>query len=173
MGNAGIAKQLIAFVLYVLLQIMFGKNMTLGKYAFCFPYLAFLLAIPFDISRIGYMAIAFLMGFSIDIAYDTIGFHASACVFVAFSRQYILNFIAPSGGYESDMKPTFQIMGAQWFIVYSVALIFIHHTIFFLIETSNFAMFQIIIFKILASTFFTFVLVLILQAFYIRAKRRR
>lgn len=173
MGNAGIVKQVVAFILYVLLQIMFGKNMTLGKYAFCFPYLAFLLAIPFDMSRILYMFIAFLMGFTIDIAYDTIGFHAAACTFVAFSRQYILSFIAPSGGYESDMKPTFQIMGAQWFVVYSLALIFIHHTIFFLIETSNFAMFQITIFKILASTLFTFVLVLILQTFYTRAKRRR
>jgi hypothetical protein len=119
------------------------------------------------------MAIAFAMGFTIDIAYDTIGFHASVCTLVAFSRQYILNFIAPSGGYESDMKPTLQIMGAQWFIVYSLALIFIHHTAFFLIETSNFAMFQITIFKILASTFFTFILVLILQTFYTRAKRRR
>lgn len=173
MGNAGIARQIIAFILYILLQITIGKNMTLGKYAFCFPYLAFLLAVPFSTSRILYMAIAFLMGFIIDIAYDTVGFHTSVCVLLAFSRKFIMSLIAPGGGYEIDMKPTLQVMGTQWFLVYSTALIFIHHTAFFLIETSNFAMFQVTIFKIIASTIFTLVLVLILQVFYTKGRKRR
>ena len=173
MGNQIIVRQVLAFILYVFLQIAFGKNIVLGNYAFCFPYVAFLLAIPFDLGRILYMLVAFFMGLCIDIAYNTIGFHIAACVLLAFSREYIMQLIAPTGGYEIDNKPTMQNMGTQWFLMYSLMLIFLHHTLFFLIETSNFVYWTDTLLKIISSTFFTLVIVMILQTFYTTAKRRR
>ncbi|MGB0522115.1 MAG: Rod shape-determining protein MreD [Flammeovirgaceae bacterium] len=173
MTNQGIIKTLFAFLLYALLQIIFGRNMILGNYAFCFPYVAFLLAIPFDISRVLYMLLAFFTGLAIDIAYNTVGFHAASCVVLAYSRAFVMNINKPSGGYEADMKPTLSVMGLPWFISYSFLLIFVHHFIFFLIEASNFSLIGNSILKTLASTLFTFTVVLILQAFYVEAKRRR
>jgi len=173
MTNQGIVKTLFAFVLYMLLQIIFGRNMILGSYAFCFPYVAFLLVLPFDISRVFYMLIAFFTGMVIDIAYNTIGFHASACVLMAYSRNLVMNLNKPSSGYEADMKPTISVMGLQWFLSYSLLLIVIHHFLFFLIEASNFALIGRSILKTIGSTIFTFVITLILQAFYVETKRRR
>lgn len=173
MTNQLIIKSLFAFLLYVLLQIVFGRNMILGNYAFCFPYVAFLLTIPFDVSRVFYMLIAFLTGLVIDIAYNTVGFHAASCVLMAYSREFIMNINKPSGGYEADMKPTVSVMGLPWFIFYSLSLILIHHLSFFLIEASNLVLMGNSILKTLASTLFTFVIVVILQAFYVESKRRR
>lgn len=173
MANQEIIKTIIAFVLYTLLQIIFGRNMILGNYAFCFPYLAFLLAIPFDMSRGGYMVLAFFTGLVVDIAYNTVGFHAASCVLLAYSRSFFMNIIKPSGGYEADMKPTLSVMGFPWFVSYSFLLVFVHHLSFFLIEASNLALIGASLLKTLASTLFTFVVVLILQAFYAESKRRR
>jgi len=173
MGNQILAKQILAFIFYIFLQVAFGKNIVLWKYGFCFPFLAFLLNIPFGMSRVLYLLIAFATGLCIDIAYNTIGFHAAACVLMAFSREYAMKFISPGGGYEIDMRPTVENMGLQWFISYAFMLIFIHHTAFFLIETSNFTYWSDVVWKILCSTLFTLVLVLILQSLYFSSKKRR
>lgn len=173
MSNQQIVKTVFAFFLYVILQVIFGRNMILGNYAFCFPYLAFLMALPFDLSRVFYMIIAFFTGLVIDIAYNTIGFHAVSCVLMAYSRQFVMSINKPSGGYEADMKPTVSVMGIPWFFSYALLLTFIHHLCFFLVEASNFELIVDTLLKSLASTLFTFTVILILQAFYAESKRRR
>lgn len=172
MPNQDILKTIFAFLLYMLLQIIFGRHMILGNYAFCFPYIAFLLALPFDISRVFYLIIAFLTGLVVDIAYNTIGFHAAACVLMAFSREVVRNINKPSSSEETDLKPTLSVMGTPWFVTYSLLMILIHHFAFFLIEASNFDLLSNSILKTLASTTFTFIAVLILQAFYATSKRK-
>jgi len=173
MSNQDIFKTIFAFFLYMLLQIIFGRHMILGNYAFCFPYIAFLLVLPFDLSRVFYLIIAFLTGLAVDIAYNTIGFHTAACVLMAYSRNVIMNINKPSNSDDPDLRPTLSVMGVQWFLTYSLLMIIVHHFAFFLIEASNFDLLSNSILKTLASTAFTFIVVLILQAFYTTSKRKR
>jgi hypothetical protein len=117
------------------------------------------------------MLIGFVMGFTIDIFYDSLGMHAFALIAISYIRNYWLATITPQGGYDNSSLPTVGANGLQWFIVYSLPLIFIHHAILFFIEASGFDHFWFTMLKIIGSVFFTLTIILILQ--YLNPERRR
>jgi hypothetical protein len=81
------------------------------------------------------MAIAFLLGFSVDIFYDSIGINAAASVLIGFLRPYWLKIVTPRGGYEEVVIPNLKTLDFGWFFTYSLPLIFIHHFALFFIES--------------------------------------
>ena len=58
---------IIYFVLYILVQVMLFKQVVLFNTAFCFLYVAFILLLPIETNPLILMAVAFLLGFCIDI----------------------------------------------------------------------------------------------------------
>jgi rod shape-determining protein MreD len=74
------------FIVLLLLQVLIVKNINLGRYFIFFPYVLFILLLPFHTSKPIAMLIAFIYGLCVDLFYDTQGMHASACVFLAFCR---------------------------------------------------------------------------------------
>ena len=173
MGSQKYIKPVFAFIIYAVAQALLGKNMVIGSYAFCFFYVAYLLSLPFEIGRPILMLIAFALGFSIDTLYDTMGLHISSCVLMAYLNEPIKQWIQPGGGYEPGMEPTVDSMGFQWVFSYSILLIFIHHTLFFFLEASNFALWRPTLFKIGASTAFTLAATLIIRSLGGRSGRAR
>jgi hypothetical protein len=163
--------QFIAFFLYVLVQVLLLKNLVLFHTSFCFLYIAFILLLPIEINTLLLMLIGFVMGFTIDIFYDSLGMHAFALIAISYIRNYWLATITPQGGYDNSSLPTVGANGLQWFIVYSLPLIFIHHAILFFIEASGFDHFWFTMLKIIGSVFFTLTIILILQ--YLNPERRR
>lgn len=131
----------IYFVLYLLVQVMLFKQVVLFNTAFCFLYVAFILLLPIETNAIILMGIAFLLGFCIDIFYDSLGLHALSLVFVAYLRNYWLGTITPQGGYDAGEGPTLAVNGLQWFMVYSLPLVFVHHFVLFFTEAAGFGIF--------------------------------
>ena len=163
---------IISFVAYVLVQGLVLQNAVLFDKAFCLLYVAFLLCLPVDLSVLALLLIGFVTGLSVDIFYDTLGMHASASVLIMFIRNYWLNMITPQGGYDIGVTPTINLNGAQWFIGYSVPLIFIHHLCLFFIEASAMGLFWFTLVKVLMSTVFTLVVIMITQfLFYYKSRR--
>ncbi len=161
----------IYFIVYLLIQVMLFKQVVLFNTTFCFLYVAFILLLPIETNSLVLMAIAFLLGFFIDIFYDSLGLHALSLVLVAYLRNYWLGTITPQGGYDAGEGPTLAVNGLQWFMVYTVPLVFVHHFILFFTEASGFRIFWFTMLKVITSLMFTMTVMLFLQ--YFSFERRR
>jgi hypothetical protein len=117
------------------------------------------------------MLAGFLLGFTVDIFYDSMGLHALATVMMAYLRNYWLSAITPQGGYENNATATIAANGLQWFLVYSLPLVFLHHLVLFFVEASGFTMFWYTMLKIVASLLFTMSVIVLLQ--FLTPQRRR
>lgn len=163
--------QVISFFIYLLVQVIILKNAVLFHMAFCFLYVGYLLLLPVDATPMTLLGIGFLMGLIIDIFYDSLGLHAFSCVFIMYVRNYWLNLITPQGGYDSNVTPSLAMNGIQWFLVYSMPLVFIHHALLFYTEAGGFDLFWFTLWKVLFSTLFTTLVIVITQ--YLFPDRRR
>lgn len=155
--------QIISFFIYLFYQVLILKNIVLFNTAFCFLYVAYLFFLPVDSNPLFLMVAGFLMGFAIDIFYDSIGLHAFACVLVMYVRNYYLSAITPQGGYDSTATPSIAINGMQWFLIYTIPMVFLHHSILFFVEAGGFDMFWFTLWKVIMSTMFTSLVVVIVQ----------
>lgn len=155
--------QAISFFIYLFYQVLILKNIVLFNTAFCFLYVAYLFFLPVDSNPLLLMLAGFLLGFTVDIFYDSLGLHAFACVFVMYVRNYWLSSITPQGGYDSNTTPSIAAHGMQWFLVYTIPLVFMHHAVLFYIEAGGFGMFWFTLWKVITSTIFTTIVTLIVQ----------
>jgi len=158
--------QIILFFIYVLYQVMILQNVVLFHTAFCFLYVLYLLILPVESNPMMLMGIGFLMGFAVDMFYESIGLHAFASVTVMYLRNYWLNSLIPQGGYDSSSVPTLAMNGMQWFLIYAVPLIFLHHALLFFLEAGGLNMFFFTLWKVLTSTLFTTIVILIAQLLF-------
>lgn len=163
--------QIVSFFIYLFYQVLVLQNVVLFHTAFCFLYIAYLLLLPVETNPLILMGIGFGFGFAIDLFYESIGLHALACVLVMYVRNYWLGSITPQGGYDNNSIPSMNLAGTQWFLVYSMPLIFLHHLVLFYVEAGGFGMFWHTLLKAIASTFFT-TLALIIAQFLFPNKRR-
>ena len=86
-------------------------------------------------------------------------------VLLAYIRNYWLGTITPQGGYDAGEGPTLAANGFQWFIVYTLPLIFIHHFVLFFTEAGGFGIFWYTMWKALSSLVFTTAVIAFLQYF--------
>ncbi len=164
--------QFFYFFIFFALQIFLMRNMVLFDVAFCFVYVAFLLLLPFDISPVFLLILGFGSGLLVDVFYDTLGIHAAASTVVAYFRPYIIRLITPRGGYEQNARLSLQSMGMEWFAPYGLTLIFLHHAVLFFVEASQFNLFFFTLLKTIASTGFTFIVIVIIQYFFSSSRSR-
>ncbi|MBS1544335.1 MAG: rod shape-determining protein MreD [Bacteroidetes bacterium] len=161
----------ISFVVYLLAQVMLFRQLVLFNTAFCFLYVAFVLMLPIETNNLALMLIAFVLGFLVDVFYDSLGLHAMSLVLIAYLRNYWLVTITPQGGYDAGEGPTLAANGLQWFLVYTLPLLFIHHFVLFFTEAGGFRVFWFTMSKVMSSLLFTLFVVLFLQ--YFSFDRRR
>jgi hypothetical protein len=103
---------------------------------------------------------------------DTGGMHAAACVFMGYIRPGILKLFSPRDGYEFGTQPTVQYLGIPWFLSYAGILIFAHHLILFFVEIFRFSEFFSTFFRVIISSFFTLILVIVTQYLFYRKKNQ-
>ncbi|MDN5203491.1 Rod shape-determining protein MreD [Fulvivirgaceae bacterium BMA10] len=172
MDNKNYVKQILYFILYLSIQVIFIKNVVLFGRGFCFLYIVFLLLLPLEIGPLALMLIGFLTGFIVDVFYDSLGMHAAACVLIMFLRPHLMNVLTPRGGYEQVPVPTLKLMGLEWFSTYTFILVFIHSMALFYIEAGGFNRFFFTFSKVISSSILTFILIIILQYLFYMPKRR-
>ncbi len=163
--------QFLSFFVYLALQVMLMKNLVLFHTAFCFIYIAFILFLPIETNTLWLMVLGFILGLMIDVFYDSLGLHTAALVLVGFLRNFWLLRIAPQGGYDAGDGPTLAANGIQWFLVYTLPILFVHHFGLFFIEAGGFGLFWHTLLKVFFSVIFTLVSILLLQYLLPRARR--
>jgi len=165
-------RYLLNFVLLVFLQVFILSNIQFSGYINPYIYVLFILLLPFETPKWLLLILAFLLGLTIDLFSGTVGMHSSATVAMAFFRPYVLKVISPRDGYESETLPQLRYYGVSWFLKYSVILIVVHHFVLFYIEVFRFSHFFATFARVILSSIFTIILVLISQYFYRKDTRR-
>lgn len=165
-----IIRNIVRYAILVGIQVLVIKNIELGRFINPFIYVLFIIGLPFETPKWLLLFSAFAMGITIDLFYDTAGMHAAACVFIAYLRPGLLKLFSPRDGYEFGTQPTIQYLGIPWFLSYSGILILLHHLILFYIEVFRFSEFFSTFFRVIVSSVFTILLVVISQYLFNRKK---
>ena len=156
---------MVRFGVIVLLQGLILRRIALGGTDFNFISVLFypilIALLPMKTPRSALLLLGLLLGVVIDLFYDSLGVHASACVFIAFMRPLILQFLEPRGGYPVNANPTMRDFGVVWFMQYSGSLLLLHLTFYFCVEVFTFVYIGQILLKIFASFIVSFLSIVI------------
>ncbi len=158
-----ILRIVLRFIVLVSLQVLVLNNVQLGGFINPYLYVLFLITLPVSTPRLLLLFVALVTGLTIDMFQNTVGMHASACLFLAFARPSWLKMIAPRDGYEADAVPSIKKFGFPWFVAYSSVLILIHHFTLFYIEVFRFSEFFSTLLRVVLSSVVTLLLVIIAQ----------
>jgi len=171
MNSKIIISSIIGFFVYFLVQAFVLKNLVVFDMAFCFLYVYYILLLPIELKSIPLMLIAFLLGFTIDVFYDSLGMHTASLVALAFLRNTWIKVIIPTGGYDDNVQPSVLNMGLGWFFTYSVPLILLHHFIFFYIDNLGTDLYLPVVNRSLSSATFVWILGLMVQMLFYKRRR--
>ena len=164
---------IIRFVALVFVQVFLLKNITLYNIATPYPYILFILLLPFETPNVLLFLLSFLLGLTVDAFYDTPGLHAAACVLLALVRVLFISVTVQKEGFDNEPEPTLSIMGFRWFLTYSVIITLIHHTFLFLLEAFSFSELLFILQRVVTSVIFTVFLMLITGLLFFRKRERK
>lgn len=164
---------IIRFVALVFVQVFLLKNITLYNIATPYPYILFILLLPFETPNVLLFLLSFLLGLTVDAFYDTPGLHAAACVLLALVRVLFISVTVQKDGFDNEPEPTLSIMGFRWFLTYALILTFIHHTFLFLLEAFSFSELLFILQRVVTSVIFTVFLMLITGLLFFRKRERK
>jgi len=164
--NSLITKSVIRAILLILLQGLVFRRIAfqMGDFAFIhlFIYPVIILLLPIRTPKILQITIAFFVGLLIDVFYSSYGIHASALVFTAYIRDFVIKLLEPYSGYDVDESPTMSKLGFSWFLSFSAILFFVHLFFYFSVEAFSFVFF----FEIMMNTIFSFIASILLVMLY-------
>ncbi len=161
-------RNIVRFFIVILLQILVFNNIEVNGYLVPYFYVIFILLMPFEVPGWLLLTTAFFLGLTIDLFMNTPGMHASATVFMAFLRPFVLKNFSPRDGYEPGTFPRVYYYGIRWFAKYTFILVVAHHLFLFMIEMFRFGDLPQIIIRTILSSFITTVLIVISQFFIYR-----
>lgn len=165
--------QVLRYGLYTLVHVLIISRLVLFDTGWCFFYLGFVLFLPLGTPVVGQLLLAFGMGLTMDVFYDTGGLHAAAAVLLAFVRPAVLRLLRPRDGYDAADAVNVHYMGPAWFLTYLGMLVLVHHLVFFLLELGSFRHFGFTLEKVGASWAFTCAALLIVQLLFFPVRRSR
>lgn len=167
-----IIKNVLRFIIMVLLQVLVIQNINLTSYVILLPYVMVIIMLPFETHRLIVLFASFLLGVCVDYFYDSSGLHASACTVMGFARHYVLKYISPREGYDVGVRPTVEDMGVGWFLRYAGTLVLVHHFVFFYLEIFRFSEFFGTLLRVILSSAGSFGLIYLIQFLFFSNRRR-
>ncbi|MEM9051130.1 MAG: rod shape-determining protein MreD [Bacteroidota bacterium] len=167
-----VLKNIGRFFLLVFLQGMILNDINLlDGYAIPYLYIMVMLMLPMETPRWLELLIGLVLGLSMDMFTNTVGIHASACVFLAFLRPVYLTAIAPRDGYEFGQQPSIADQGLSWYLRYISVLVLAHHFWLFYVEVYSFKGFFSTLLRVVLSSAFTLALLVLSQYLVYNSKR--
>jgi len=158
-----IPRNIFRFIVLVLIQVLILNNIEFSGYINPFLYVLFILLLPFETPAWLLLVSGFVLGLTVDLFMNTPGLHAAATVLMAFVRPFVLRIFAPRDGYEPGTFPRIFYYGVSWFFKYSALLIVIHHFFLFYLEVFRFTDFFSTFSRVILSSVFSIILVVLSQ----------
>ena len=162
--NSALIGHIARAIIIVLLQGLVFQRIYIGGASFNYfsfiVYPVILMLLPVKTSRFLLVIVAFAVGLGVDLFYSSLGVHASAAVFIAFLRPYIMQLLEPRGGYPVASTPTYRIFGLNWFVRYSALMLMLYLLFYFSVEVFTFAHTGQIILKAISSFVISYLAIL-------------
>ena len=158
-----ISQNTLRFFFLLLLQVLILNNIRLGGMINPYLYVLVVLSLPIETPSWLILLIGAILGLSVDLFTHTLGIHMTSTVFLAFIRPILLRYIAPREGYEFNTTASIRDMGVGWYLSYAAILILLHHTFLFFVEAFTISGLWHTLGKVVLSSLFTLVLVMIFQ----------
>ena len=170
-----LVKNMIRFVLLILIQVFVLDRIHLHQMVTPYVYFLFILWLPFKMQRGWVMLLAFLIGITLDSFRHQPGFHAAACVMIAYFRPFLINILIPQEGSETNYdEPSFSSMGGLLpYLIYAGFLSFLHNAWLFLLEAWQFGNIWYFLVKTVLSTIISLVLILTTELIFVRKQKFR
>ena len=163
--NNTIIQNVVRWVVFILLQVLILKRMELFggtlQYMSILFYPLFIMLLPLRYSTVAVMTIGFFTGLVVDVFYDSIGVHASACVFLGFIRPLAFSMLSPREGYNVNLSPTLNQFGMGWFVRYAGILLAAFLFFYFSVEAFTFVKILNILAKTIISFFTTMIFIMV------------
>jgi rod shape-determining protein MreD len=170
MGNNYI-KNIVRFIVLVLLQVLVLNHMNLGGYINPYVYILFILLLPVFVNKSGLLILAFFTGLTIDFFGNTPGLHAAATVMMAFARPGVLRVFFENLDFSAGEEPNLSKLKPGGFLKYILVMVFIHHSVLFFLEVFSFQGFLSTILRIALSTLVTTLLMMTLVLLFSSRKK--
>jgi len=165
--NRALISNLWRTLVFITLQVLVFMHVKISfggfDYIHIIVYPIIIILFPLNIPRPLTIFLSFLIGMTVDMFYNSIGVHASACVLIAFIRNFVLKYLEPHGGYSIDISPSSHNLGFQWFLPYSCFMLFVFMLFYFSVEAFSFVYIFEIIMNTIASFIFSIMFILIHQ----------
>lgn len=158
------------WIMLMAFQVLVLRHMHVGSWIYFFPYILFVIQLPFELNRFWVLTLAFITGYSIDLYYHSNGIHAFACITLALARTFYIKEVALREGLTQIYRPHLNEMGTAWFTRYAVVLILIHHSLVFVIEQFSINRLGVLSVKIILSTIATLLMSIGLQLVFTKTK---
>lgn len=170
-----LVKNIVRFIILISVQVFVLDRIRLHYMATPYIYYLFILWLPFRMGRTAQMTLAFILGFTLDSFRHNPGFHAAACVLLAYLRPFLINMLIPQEGADNNYEePSAKSMGGFIpYLVYAGVLTLVHHGWLFLLEAWQFANFWYFLVKTLLSTAISLLLVVIVELIFSRKQQFR
>lgn len=170
--NNPFVKNIIRFVILILIQVLVFNNMNLGGYLHPYIYVLFLLLLPVNINRSLLLILAFFTGLTVDYFAGTLGLNAAASLFLAYLRPGTIRLFFGNHEFYSGEEPKPCSVGAFGFFKYTLVLVFMHQLVLFYLEILSFNHFFFTLNKVLLSTLLsTFIILVSMLLFSKRGKK--
>lgn len=148
---------IIRFSVILILQVLVlkGVNLNIGNFEYfhLIVYPVAIMLLPFYMPKPYVLLIAFASGIFVDIFYDSLGVHASACLIMAYLRPTILGVLEPRGGYTYEV-PGLGNTEIPWFAGYTSIMLLVFMLFYFIMEAFSYVYFI----RITLSTIFSFLI---------------
>ena len=168
-------KNTLRFVLLILVQVFVLDRIHLYYMVTPYIYFLFILWMPFEGNRSVQMLIAFALGFTLDSFRHHPGFHAAACVLIAYLRPFLINLLIVQEGAENNYRaPSAKSLGGFIpYLIYAGMLTLVHNAWLFFLEAVQFGNFWYFIIKTVFSTAISLLLIIIVELLFSRKQQFR
>jgi len=159
--NSVFFRNIIRFILLILVQVLLLNNMNLGGYLNPSIYILFILLLPADINKSLLLVLAFITGYSVDIFTHTPGLNAAATLMMAFAMPSVRKLFFKNIDFSPGEEPNLIKVGFSGFFRYTLVMVFIHHFTLFFLESFSFSLFLFTLIRIALGTLLSTMIILI------------
>jgi len=170
--NRLVPKNIVRFLLLLVLQVLVLNHIYFYGFLNPYVYILFILLLPFETPGWLLLALSFLSGLVVDLFTGTLGLHAAASVFTGFVKPGVIKLVGEKPEYDSTTQPTLKEMGFKWFLAFSATMTFLHHLALNFIDVFTFREFWQTLLRVILSSVFTLIFILIIQYIFTSRKEK-
>lgn len=157
-----LSKYAVMFISLVLIQVLIFNQVQFSGFFNPYVYMLFIILLPLSAPGYAVLILAFALGLIIDIFSNSLGIHSASTVFVAYVRPLVIRLISNREDDKSDY-PGLNQNKLAWFINYVVIMVLIHHTLLFYLEVYTFANFFNTLYRVILSSLFSIIVIVLSQ----------